>query len=68
MHQAGGKALVMEAEATSQLQKLGVLPTDDKPKYTWHKVIISDLASDLWPHQADGFCFTSEPGILFEQA
>ncbi|KAG0615366.1 hypothetical protein M758_5G035500 [Ceratodon purpureus] len=34
---AGGKALVMEAEATSHLQKLGVLPTDDKPKYTWHK-------------------------------
>jgi alanyl-tRNA synthetase len=27
----------MEAEATSQLQKLGVLPTDDKPKYLWHK-------------------------------
>ncbi|XP_024367679.1 alanine--tRNA ligase [Physcomitrium patens] len=34
---AGGKALVMEAEATSQLQKLGILPTDDKPKYIWHK-------------------------------
>lgn len=30
---------MMEAEATSQLQKLGVLPTDDKSKYTWHKVI-----------------------------
>lgn len=39
MDQAGGKALVMEAEATSQLQKLGILPTDDKPKYIWHKVI-----------------------------
>jgi hypothetical protein len=50
MNQAGGKALVMEAEATSQLQKLGVLPTDDKPKYTWHKVIISCLAIDCWPH------------------
>jgi len=46
MNQSGGKALVMEAEATSQLQKLGVLPTDDKPKYIWHKVIISCLAID----------------------
>jgi hypothetical protein len=45
MNQTGGKALVMEAEATSHLQKLGVLPTDDKPKYTWHKVMIPFLKS-----------------------
>lgn len=38
VEQTGGKALVMEAEATAQLQKQGVLPTDDKAKYIWHKV------------------------------
>lgn len=33
---AGG-ALVMEAEATAELQGKGLAPTDDKPKYIWHK-------------------------------
>ena len=46
MNQTGGKVLVMEAEATSHLQKLGVSPTDDKPKYIWHKVIVSFLESE----------------------
>ena len=28
----------MEAEATSELQKMGVQPTVDKDKYIWNKV------------------------------
>ncbi|KAH9543369.1 hypothetical protein CY35_13G061100 [Sphagnum magellanicum] len=33
----GGKPLVMEAEATAELQKRRVLPTEDKAKYIWHQ-------------------------------
>ncbi|CAK9201668.1 unnamed protein product [Sphagnum troendelagicum] len=33
----GGKPLVMEAEATAELQKRRILPTEDKAKYTWHQ-------------------------------
>lgn len=33
----GGGALVMEAEATAELQSKGLAPTDDKPKYIWHQ-------------------------------
>lgn len=33
----GDRSLVMEAEATAELQKRRVLPTDDKFKYIWHK-------------------------------
>ena len=41
MFQAGGKALVMEAEATAELQKQHIEPTDDKCKYLWNKVIFA---------------------------
>lgn len=34
---AGEKTLVMEAEATAELQKRHVLPTEDAFKYIWHK-------------------------------
>ncbi|KAH7372887.1 hypothetical protein KP509_17G026800 [Ceratopteris richardii] len=33
----GGKSLVMEAEATAELQRKGIPPTDDKSKYIWNK-------------------------------
>lgn len=33
----GEGSLVMEAEATAELQKRHVLPTEDKYKYNWHK-------------------------------
>lgn len=33
----GGGTLVMEAEATAELQKRGIKATDDLPKYTWHQ-------------------------------
>eukprot|EP00475_Leptophrys_vorax_P008856 TRINITY_DN15787_c0_g1_i1.p1 TRINITY_DN15787_c0_g1~~TRINITY_DN15787_c0_g1_i1.p1 ORF type:complete len:555 (+),score=81.92 TRINITY_DN15787_c0_g1_i1:138-1667(+) len=33
----GPGALVMEAEATAELQKRGVAPTDDSSKYTWRQ-------------------------------
>ncbi|CAI5512190.1 unnamed protein product [Closterium sp. Naga37s-1] len=33
----GAGALVMEAEATAELQKRGVDPTDDSAKYVWHQ-------------------------------
>ncbi|CAI5979180.1 unnamed protein product [Closterium sp. NIES-65] len=33
----GAGALVMEAEATAELQKRGIDPTDDSPKYVWRQ-------------------------------
>ncbi|KAJ7564423.1 hypothetical protein O6H91_02G016900 [Diphasiastrum complanatum] len=39
----GGGLLVMEAEATAELQKRGVSPTDDQSKYIWHQVHSSIL-------------------------
>eukprot|EP00249_Psilotum_nudum_P018822 c26976_g1_i1 orf=378-3269(+) len=33
----GGGSLVMEAEATGELQKRGIMPTYDSSKYIWHE-------------------------------
>ncbi|KAH9314263.1 hypothetical protein KI387_022890, partial [Taxus chinensis] len=34
---SGGETLVMEAEATAELLRRGVAPTNDKSKYIWHQ-------------------------------
>ncbi|KAH9313613.1 hypothetical protein KI387_022240, partial [Taxus chinensis] len=34
---SGGETLVMEAEATAELLRRGVAPTDDKSKYIWNQ-------------------------------
>eukprot|EP00250_Pteridium_aquilinum_P000973 c11152_g1_i1 orf=130-3051(+) len=64
---AGERSLVMEAEATAELQKQLVLPTDDRFKYIWnkdHETVVKAIFTDSG--FVDEISTTQDVGIVLE--
>ncbi|GLJ12932.1 hypothetical protein SUGI_0200930 [Cryptomeria japonica] len=64
---SGGEILVMEAEATAELLRRGVAPTDDKSKYVWNQDHTSKVKAIYNGSEFIDFVTSGEDvGILLE--
>ncbi|MCO5599198.1 hypothetical protein L7F22_053298 [Adiantum nelumboides] len=63
----GDRSLIMEAEATAELQNQAIPPTDDKFKYIWHKDHTSTVKALLTDSGfVDRVCTTEAVGLVLE--
>ncbi|MCO5547451.1 hypothetical protein L7F22_000901 [Adiantum nelumboides] len=63
----GDRSLIMEAEATAELQKQAIPPTDEKFKYIWHEDHTSTVKALLTDSGfVDRVCTTEAVGLVLE--